>query len=137
MHTVSLFPSFFDYSFLAIFMLRATLGFIFVWFAYTKIFHERSLRIAFFEKLGLRPSVFFFTLVTTLEGIAGILLVVGLFTQVAVLVTGALMILATYIKWHRPNALPFNTIEFYILLTIASFALLFLGPGALAFDLPL
>lgn len=137
MHTVSLFPSFFDYSFLAIFMLRAMLGFIFVWFAYTKIFHERSLRIAFFEKLGLRPAVFFFTLVTTLEGIAGVLLVIGLFTQVAVLITGVLMVLAIYIKWRHPDALPFNTIEFYILLAIVSFAILFLGPGALAFDLPL
>lgn len=134
---LSLFPSLFDYNILAIFALRITLGGIFVWFAYTKIFRERTERIAFFEKIGLTPAILFFTAVTGIELVAGVLLTVGLFTQGAALATGILMTIATFIKWRTPNALPYNTIEFYILLAIVSFSLLFFGPGIFAFDLPL
>lgn len=134
---LSLFPSLFDYSLLAIFALRVSLGLIFVWFAYTKIFRERTERITFFEKISLRPAVLFYTLVTGLELVAGVLLVLGLYTQAAALTVGVLMVLATFIKWQRPDALPYNTIEFYLLLAIVSFSLPFLGPGVFAFDLPL
>ena len=122
---------------LGIFALRITLGFIFVYFWYEKITHQRAERIHFYEKLNLRPAKVYFWIVSSVEGIAGALLVVGLYTQGAVLVTGALMLLATLIKWLKPSALPRNTIDFYIILAVVSFALLFLGPGALAIDLPL
>lgn len=137
MHTVSLFPSLFDFQMLGIFALRVTLGLIFVWFWYKKVFRQRAERIHFFEKLGLRPAVLYFALVTHIEGIAGVLLVIGLWTQGAVIVTGILMILATLIKFFKPSALPKNTIEFYLILATVSFSLLFLGAGAFAFDLPL
>lgn len=134
---LSLFPSLFDYSLLAITVLRVSLGLIFVWFAYVKIFREQIDRIAFFEKINLRPAIFFYSLVTGLELIAGVLLVIGLYAQAAALVAGVLMTIATLLKWRKSDALPRNTIEFYFLLAIVSFSLLFLGPGVLAFDLPL
>lgn len=134
---VSLFPHLFNYSFLATAILRITLGFIFIWFAYAKFFPERKERIAFFEKLGMKPVILFYALTNGAELVAGVLLVIGLYTQAAALVTGVLMIIATGIKWHRPQALPYNTIEFYILLVVVSFVLMFIGPGSLAFDLPL
>lgn len=134
---LSLFPSLLDYNILAITLLRITLGGIFVWFAYTKVFRERAERIAFFEKIGLSPAVLFFGFVTGIEFVAGVLLVIGLFTQGATIAVGVLMTLATIIKWRTPDALPKNTIEFYILLAVASFSLLFFGPGIFAFDLPL
>ena len=134
---LSLFPFLLGYNILAITLLRITLGGIFVWFAYTKVFREHAERIAFFEKIGLSPAVIFFIIVTGIELVAGILLVVGFLTQGAALATGVLMMFATIIKWRRSEALPHNTIEFYILLAIVSFSLIFLGPGILAFDLPL
>ena len=134
---VSVFPQLLDYSFLAISVLRITLGVIFILFAYGKLFRERTERIAFFDKLSLRPAIVFFSIVTGLELIAGIFLTIGLFTQVMALVTGTLMVLATLIKWRRPDVLPYNTVEFYILLAIVSFSLIFLGPGSFSFDLPL
>ena len=137
MQTLSLFPSLLDFQMLGVFALRVTLGLIFVYFWYEKVTHQRAERINFYEKLGLRPSKVYFWSVSSVEGIAGALLVVGLYTQGAVLVTGALMLVATFIKWRKPSALPRNTIEFYIILAVASFALLFLGPGAFAIDLPL
>ncbi len=137
MQTLSLFPSLLDFQMLGIFMIRVTLGFIFVYFWYEKVTHQRAERIHFFEKLGLRPARVYFGVVSSIEGIAGVLLVVGIYTQGAVLVTGTLMLIATLIKWRNPSALPRNTIEFYIILAVASFALLFLGAGAFAIDLPL
>ncbi len=133
----SLFPELFTYDFLATGVLRITLGLIFIWFAYEKFFRERRERIAFFEKLGMKPAIVFFVLVTSIELIAGIGLLLGYYTQIAALITGSLMTLATFIKWYRPSALHRNTLEFYILLAVLSFALIFLGPGAFAFDLPL
>lgn len=133
---VSLFPHLFDYSFLAIGVLRITLGLIFIWFAYSKVFYERVERIAFFEKLKMRPAIVFFSLVSGAEFITGVGLVVGFYTQLAALITGSLMTLATLIKANRPHALPYNTIEFYILLAVVSFVIMFIGPGAFAFDLP-
>lgn len=137
MQTVSLFPSLLDYQMLGIFMIRATLGLIFLYFWYEKVTHQRAERIEFFEKLKLRPAKVFFFVVSSVEGITGALLLVGLYTQGAALVTGSLMVLASFIKHHRPQVLHRNTIEFYIILAVASFALLFLGPGAWAIDLPL
>ncbi|OIP64974.1 hypothetical protein AUK15_02695 [Candidatus Nomurabacteria bacterium CG2_30_43_9] len=137
MQTLSLFPSLLDFQMLGVFMLRATLGLIFVYFWYEKVTHQRAERTHFFEKLGLRPSKVYFWTVSSVEGIAGSLLVVGLYTQGAVLATGTLMLVATLIKWRKPSALPRNTIEFYIILAVVSFSLVFLGPGAFAIDLPL
>lgn len=137
MQTLSLFPSLLDFQMLGIFALRVTLGFIFVYFWYEKVTHQRAERIHFYEKLGLRPPKVYFWTVSSVEGIAGALLVVGLYTQGVVVVTGTLMLIATLIKWRKPSALPRNTVDFYIILAVASFALLFLGAGAFAIDLPL
>lgn len=136
MHTVTIFPSLLDYSFVATGALRATLGLIFLYFAYEKLFLERRERIAFFEKLRMRPAVVFFGVVTGAELLAGIGLTFGIFTQLAGLTTGILMTLATLIKRHHPHALPKNTLEFYIILAAVSFTFMFIGPGAFAFDLP-
>ncbi len=135
--TVSLFPQLFNYGFLATAILRATLGLIFIWLAYAKFFPERQAHIKFFEGFGLKPAVLFFAITNSLVLIAGILLMIGLFTQAAALATGVLMTITTLIKWRNPNSLPKNTIDFYILLAIVSFSLMFIGPGTLALDFPL
>lgn len=133
----SLFPELFDYSFLAIGILRVVLGLIFLWFAYIKIFSARSEYLAFFEKTKMRPAKVFLNIIIGVELLIGASLVAGYYSQAAELAGGTLMALATLIKWHRPNLLPRNTAAFYLLLSIVSFTLLFVGPGAFAFDLPL
>ncbi len=137
MNTVSLFPSLLDYQMLGVFALRVTLGLIFVYFWYEKVFRQRAERIHFFEKLGMHPAVLYFALTAYTEGIAGALLVVGLWTQGAAIATGTMMLFASVVKFFKPSVLPRNTIEFYLILAVASFALLFLGAGVFAFDLPL
>ena len=137
MQTLSLFPQLFDFQMLGIFMIRITIGFIFVYFWYEKVFLDRASRIDFFRKIGLLPARYYFWIISSLEGILGILLIIGLWTQAAGITAGILMAVATFIKWRNHAALPKNTLDFYIILSVASFALLFLGPGAFAIDLPL
>ncbi|MBI5798693.1 MAG: DoxX family protein [Candidatus Yonathbacteria bacterium] len=137
MQTVSLFPFLLDFQMLGVFMLRVTLGLIFVYFCYEKVFLFRKDQILFYEKLGLRPAKVFSLIVASLEGLTGALLAVGLYTQGVAIVAGVLMALATIIKWRSPSALPKNTNDFYVILTVVSFSLLFLGAGAFAIDLPL
>ena len=133
----SLFPHLFDYSFLAIGVLRITLGLIFLWFAYIKIFSARTEYLSFFEKTRIRPAKVFLNIVIGIELLVGASLVAGYYSQATELVGGSLMALAALIKWHRPSLLPHNTAAFYLLLSIVSLTLLFIGPGAFAFDLPL
>lgn len=133
----SLFPDLFNYSFLATGVLRATLGLIFVWSAYKKFSSERGAYLEFFEKLKMRPTKIFLNIAIAVELLSGIGITAGYYTQVALFVTGTAMTFAALIKWHRPNTLPKNTIEFYIILAVLSFTLLAIGPGAFAFDLPL
>lgn len=137
MHTVSLFPHLFDYQMLGIFALRVTLGFIFLRFWYLKFTHGRAGLSHFFSNISLRPTSSFRFLIPTALGIAGALLVAGLYTQGAAAVAGTLVTIAAFFKGRDSSSHPDNTIEFYIILAAASFALLFLGAGAYAVDLPL
>lgn len=131
------FPHLLDYSFLATTILRVTLGLMFVWFAYSQFFQKRHPHVAFFEKLGFHPERKYITLLTSIGGIAGTLLVVGAYTQIAALTIGTLMTLTIIMKLRKPSAFAHNPIELYILLAVVSFVLAFLGAGAFAFDLPL
>lgn len=136
MHIVSLFPELFDFSFLATGVLRVTLGIIFILIWYKGITLYRTERIHFFEKLGLQPAKIFFIITSTLECVSGALLIIGLWTQGVALVMGLFMLLVSFIKKHNPSVLPKNTIEFYVILSVVSFALVFLSAGAFAVDLP-
>lgn len=137
MQTLSLFPELLDLQMLGIFAIRVTLGLIFIYFWYEKTTKHRAEKIEFFEKLKLRPAKLYSTIITFTFGVMGALLVVGLYTQGVAMVAGVFMLLATLIKWRNPSLLPNNTITFYIILSVTSFSLLFLGAGAFAIDLPL
>ncbi len=132
---VSIFPELFTYGFLATGVLRMALGLIFIYLAYEMFFRQRRESIAFFEKLKLRPAKVFFAIVVGLEFIAGVGLLIGFYMQVAALITGGLMTIAALINWRHQSTLPGYTLAFYIILAVTSLALVFMGPGAFAFDL--
>jgi len=137
MHPVSLFPQLLDYSFLATFVLRASLGLLFIRCAYKEFFHGRESGITLYEKLGLRSNKAFFWVFTSIKLLIGVCLLVGLYTQGAALLGFVFAFVAIIIKWRRPELLPENTIEFFILVAVVLGVLMFLGPGPFAFDLPL
>ena len=118
------------------FILRLTLGSIFILFGHAKLFKNRAAKIEFFEKIHFRPGNTYATLFGSLEMLIGILLVLGLYTQFASLLAVLILIGAIIIKCRRPELLPGETMLFTALLAIAV-SLLFSGAGFLAFDLRL
>ncbi|MBI3634076.1 MAG: DoxX family membrane protein [Candidatus Yonathbacteria bacterium] len=135
---VSLFPQLFDYGFFATGVLRVAVGIILIHLAYQLFFIKRAERITSLEKEGMKPAFLFLSLVSGAKIILGLLLTIGLFTQVATLAISALALVSFLIKKQKPSLVVlFNTNEFYTLLFITSLILAFIGPGAFAFDLPL
>ena len=135
---VSLFPQLFDYSFLATAVLRIAIGLILIRLAYQTFFIKRDERLLALEKEGIKPAFLFLSLIGGAKIILGLLLAIGLFTQVATLIVSTLAFIAFLAKKRRPSLLILsNTNEFYLLLFIASLVLAFIGPGAFAIDLPL
>lgn len=122
---------------LGIFLIRIALGFTFVQFWRAGRTYQKTEQINFFETLHLRPARLYFEFISLIEGLAGALLIVGLWTQGVVLTTGILMLVASFVKMRKPELSPKHTAGFYLMLATISFALLFLGAGAFAFDLPL
>lgn len=137
MHTLSIFPTFLNYQMLGIFLVRIALGFTFIHFWHTGRSYQKAEQIKFFETLHLLPARLFFEVVSIIEGVTGAFLIVGLWTQGVALVGGVLMLAASFVKVRKPELSPKHTAGFYFTLALFSFALLFLGAGAFAFDLPL
>lgn len=137
MHTLSLFPSLLNYQFLAIFLIRVALGLTFLRLWYIGWKFNREEQLASLNNLHLRPASLFLNIVLFVKLIGGVLLVIGLYTQGAALATGTMMLIASIIKLYKPELLPKHKTGFCLLITVICFALLFLGAGAFAFDLPL
>jgi len=125
---LSAFPQLFDYSMFAVTGLRLVFGFWFLAYAYSTLFKKGPQ-----DKKKLDT---FETIVSSLSLLVGICVFIGLFTQIAILVGLFILLLGWYvdIKTNKPTKDLFS-FGFYI--AIIGFALLFLGPGAFAFDLPL
>lgn len=83
------------------------------------------------------PRANIFLLISAwVEIIGGLMLVAGLYTQVAAMALSIFMLGAVFIKWRRPELLK-NDTEFYVLLLAGTATLIISGAGALAFDIPL
>ena len=130
------FPELLTYSLLAPLLLRVLLGLIFIDLGVLKLRSEKERWVAICETLHMRPADLFVHLYAFLQIVGGVLLVVGLWTQVAALMfvifTGAEL----YIEWRAKEILK-RDLVFYLLLFIISLSLLFTGAGAFAFDIPL
>jgi len=131
-----MFPGLLTFWLIAPFLLRITVGFIFIYFGITKIWKERKRRISFFNKIGLGGEVIFFWIISIIELIGGAFLVLGLFTQIISLILLIIIIVAIYVKIKNPSLLD-NSLEFFILTLAVLLSLLFLGAGFFAIDLPL
>ena len=123
-HILSLFPSLFSYAALAPFFLRLALGFLFVRMAYRRTRREGGLQQEIITSIAW-PMAF-------VEAVIGILLLIGLFTQAAAL--AALLFVIGSLWFYRRD----QERRVILLLALAiALSILFLGAGALAFDLPI
>ena len=130
------FPSLLFLSPLAITVLRITAGLIFVYFGWLKLTKDKESKINFFETINFKPAIFWLYFVALTEIIVGLLITIGLFTQIASVIASTIMGMSIAIKLTKPSSLP-NTTDFYILFFVVFFTLIFTGAGAFAFDLPL
>ena len=130
------FPELLNYALLAPLLLRLVVGLIFLDLGVLKFRSEKERWVASFEALHLRPSDLMVAVYGGLQVIGGVMLILGLWTQIAalffVLSTGAEL----YIEWKARDVLKRDMV-FYLLVFVISFSLLLTGAGAFAFDLPL
>lgn len=130
------FPDLLMYSLLGPFILRVVLALIFVNLGALKFREEKERWTASFETLGLRPTSLFVPLYGFLQIVGGILLLLGLWTQVAALAFILFTGIELYLEWKDGKILK-RDLVFYLLLFTTSFSLLLTGAGALAIDIPL
>ncbi|HTW22174.1 MAG TPA: DoxX family protein [Candidatus Baltobacteraceae bacterium] len=118
---------------LALLLLRVTLGVIFVYHGYPKLFGHTRQTMDSFSHMGFPP--YFAYLAGVIEFFGGCLLIIGLFTRIAGLLIAAEMAVAL-VQVHKlledPRAV--HNYEFPLVLAVAAFALASLGAGIISFD---
>ncbi|MFY9690335.1 MAG: DoxX family protein [Candidatus Acidiferrales bacterium] len=118
---------------LALLLLRAALGVIFICHGYPKLFGHTRQTMEAFDHMGF-PAYFAY-LAGVIEFFGGCLLLIGLFTRIAGLLIAAEMTVAL-VQVHRiledPRAV--HNYEFPLVLAVAAFALTSLGAGLVSFD---
>jgi uncharacterized membrane protein YphA (DoxX/SURF4 family) len=119
---LSAFPTFLSYNQLSPFLIRLVLGFIFVFWAY------RALR-----NVGAKMDQ---KAIGIIEGVAGILLVIGLWTQVAALVVFVDLVIRL-VERIMKKAFLTDGVNYYLVLLVMAISLMVTGAGWIAFDLPL
>ena len=117
MHPLSTFPSLLDFGLISPLILRLAVAVYFLFVARIKYKHKSPLSAGVFT-------------------IIGILIFVGLYTQVASFLA---IIILSFDMYQNKKKFGLNLEQkmIFIFVTIITFSLLFTGPGFLAFDLPL
>ncbi len=129
---LSVFPELFTYELLGLLLLRVFIGVVFFITGYRRFL--RRLRQADTMTPPSHPTPFKVAL-GSLEVAIGLLLIVGVYMQIAALV-GAILSIAYYFFAKRDIPTPGGRIGTTALLVIC-LSLLVLGPGAFAYDWPL
>jgi len=130
------FPELLTFSLMGPFILRAVLGIIFLDLGILKFKSEKQRWIASFQALHLNPAHVLVAVYATLEVVGALMLIFGLYTQIAALAFIILTALEFYVEYRDSTILKRN-IVFYLLLLTISVSLLLTGAGAFAFDIPL
>lgn len=130
------FPDLLVYSTFGPLILRVVLGLIFLDLGVLKLKREKPQWTASLEALHLKPAKAIVTLIGIIEILGAIMLIIGLYTQVAALAFAIITALEFYIEYRDASLLKRN-IVFYLLLLAISISLLLTGAGAYAKDIPL
>lgn len=118
---LSIFPSLLSYQMLAPLLIRLTLGIIFLFWTY--------------KTLRSRPNTNK-KIIAVIEGLSGLLLVIGLWTQIAALIIAIDLLIRLYGKYQNKSLFS-DGINYYFILLILAISLLFTGAGFVAIDWPL
>lgn len=127
------FPTLLAYGFVAALLLRITLAAFFIIVGIQMVRSKRISLSAYFEANAYPLAPLLPILLSVLCILTGLFFVFGFFTQVAALIATYVLLNIMLIE-HRDEHLFKYTQFTYLLLMIIAAALLFLGPGTLAFD---
>ncbi len=132
---LSIFPELFTYGLFAPLILRIVLGGYFVLLGIRRVKEDSAGYSALWgnTKIGSKPLA---PILAKIQITIGIMIFIGLYTQVIVIVAIAFMLA----EWFRRSAmgkLSFQELWNTLLIVAICAALLILGAGLLAFDLPL
>lgn len=133
---LNIFPELLTYQTIAPFLLRVVLGIIAINLGYLMYTSERSRWVTSLTTLRLSPADTWVTVLAGTHMIAGLLLLVGAWTQIAALACALMFSTAVYFE-ERDDLFFTRSVVFYILLAVISISLMLTGAGAFAFDIPL
>jgi putative oxidoreductase len=89
----------------------------------------------FFEQIGFRPGVTFAAAASLSEFLGGLLLVLGLFTQLgAAAILGAMIVASISVHWKSGFFATNNGIELPFIYGLISLSLILIGAGAYSLD---
>src|SRR3989344_4867428 len=129
------FPELLVYSLLAPFILRVVAGLIFVDLGILLFKNEKQRWLASLSAIKVPNPQIAVKILGMTEIITGIMLILGLYTQIATIILAVITFKAVYIEYREPAILK-RTLVFYILLLAITLSLLLSGAGAFAIDLP-
>ena len=133
---LSIFPQLFSYALIVPLVFRVVVGVTFTVFGYVNIAERFTEKSVMLERFKLKPGKVWLWITIALEIVGGILLLVGLYTQVASLILSILLLLAALAQYKHKNVFGFS-VGFFLILFLVTLSLLFLGPGFYAIDKPL
>jgi len=133
---LNVFPDLLTFGFFAPFLLRLALGVLFFDFGRHTLTKGRAQHGLLFEALGLKQGTRYALVLGVLEIVLAILLVIGLYTQIAAVGTLVLSLFAYYLKGNHGQHIEHRR-HLFFLTVIISLSLLLSGAGAFAVDLPL
>ncbi|MFA5022889.1 MAG: DoxX family membrane protein [Candidatus Paceibacterota bacterium] len=126
---LSLLPSLLDFASLAPIFLRAALGGTFLGYGLRELFKPKYL-----PEAGLSANLA--RIVGLWESLIGALLIVGLFTQIVALLAGLELLGYLFLRLKNKAKMPIPIDYLFVMLAVC-ISLMLLGPGLIAFDLPL
>ena len=124
MHPLSLFPSLLSWQLVSPLLIRVVLGLTLAYMGYEKIKGRGT-------SSGSNSAIYGIA-----EIVIAALLIVGLFTQLAALLSALSLVIKLVLKAKEGRFLS-DGVNYYILLLVMSLSLMVTGPGFWAFDLPL
>jgi putative oxidoreductase len=130
------FPNILTYSLIAPLILRVVLGFIAIDLGYLKLGKENTRWNALFETINFHPTALFVKALAIIEIIGGLMLLVGVFTQIVAIIFAVIYFCQAVLE-YREETLEVRDLPFYVLMFTISLSLVFTGAGAFAFDIPM
>ena len=119
---LSVFPSLLSWQQLSPTLIRLTLASVLIFWSYQSLSNKSS---------DIKQKT-----IGIIEGVSGILLVLGIWSQVAALITIINLTIRLYQKITK-KALLTNGINYYIILLILAISILLTGAGLFGFDRPI